>query len=93
MTESEVHANPAKIESLAEDLKQFVTALRSETESINGEFKRLGSTWRDGEYEKFQRSFSRLNESIESLTEELTKREPQLKEDAQALLHYLNHEQ
>jgi uncharacterized protein YukE len=90
MNESEIFANPQKIQGLAEELRTFAANLSSELEAMNSGFHALGATWRDQDYEKFKRSFERLREEIQKLGEEINRREPELKEDAQSLIAYLN---
>lgn len=90
MTEPEIHANPQRIQALAEELRMFVNNLRAELEKTNSGLHGLGSTWRDKDYEKFSRSLNRLQDEIGKIDQELSRREPELKEDAQALMDYLN---
>jgi uncharacterized protein YukE len=90
MTEAEIHANPQRIQALADELRMFVNKLRSELEKMKSEIHHLGSTWRDVEYEKFKRSFDRLQEDIGKIDQEIIRREPELEADAQSLLAYLN---
>jgi uncharacterized protein YukE len=90
MTESEIHASPGRIQGLADELRTFVTNLRSEIEKMNSEFHSLGSTWRDNEYDKFKRTLDRLKAQIEEVVQEISRREPELKEDAEMLLAYIN---
>jgi len=90
MTESEIHASPSRIQGLADELKTFITNLRSEIEKMNSEFHGLGSTWRDNEYEKFKHALDRLREQIDEVVQEISRREPELNQDAEALLAYIN---
>lgn len=90
MTTSEIHADPVRIQGLADELRTLVGNIRAELEKMNSEFLTLGSTWRDQDYEKFKRSFDRLKEEIEKIAQEISRREPKLKEDVQTLLAYIN---
>ena len=90
MTEAEIYANPQRIQGLAEELQTFVSNLRAELEKMGGQFHELGGTWRDKEHEKFKRTFDHLQNEIEKVAAEIKTREPELQEDAQALIAYLN---
>jgi peptidoglycan hydrolase CwlO-like protein len=90
MTEAEIYANPQRIQALADELHLFVSSLRAELEKMSGGIHDLGSTWRDTEYEKFKRSCAKLQEEIGTIDQEITRREPELEEDARSLLAFLN---
>jgi uncharacterized protein YukE len=89
MAEPDIYANPQRILSLAEELSTFTSNLRSEMEKMNEELRRLGGTWQDEEYQKFKRTFDRLSQDFEKLGLEISKRQPELQEDAQLLCAYL----
>jgi uncharacterized protein YukE len=89
MAESDIHANPQRIRSLAEELSTFTSNLRSAMEKMNSELQRLGTTWQDEEYRKFKLTFDRLNQDFEKLGQEIKKRQPELEEDAEVLCAYL----
>jgi hypothetical protein len=57
---------------------------------MNDGLRHLGQTWQDEEYKKFKRFFDRIKEDLTKLDQEISKREPELKEDAQLLRDYLN---
>jgi len=90
MTEAEIYANPQRIQALADEIRGFVDRLRGEMEKMQTGIHELGGTWRDNEYTKFKQSFDRLKEELEKIDQDVTRREPELKEDAQLLLSYLN---
>lgn len=56
---------------------------------MSGGLQNLGATWQDEEYRKFKHTFDRLKEDIGKLSQEISKREPELKEDALLLKDYL----
>lgn len=93
MTQSEVYANPQRILSLADEINQFFDRLRTETEKMSDGFNHLGETWRDSEHQKFKHAFERLREELEKVGLEVSRREPELKEDAEHLIAYLNKSQ
>lgn len=90
MAESEIYANPQRLVSLADELRMFTNSLRAELEKMNSGLHNLGATWQDKEYEKFKRNFDRLKDELAKLDQEIIKREPELKQDAQLLREYLN---
>jgi uncharacterized protein YukE len=90
MAEPDIYANPQRLLSLADELRMFTNSLRAELEKMNSGLHNLGATWQDKEYEKFKRTFDRLKEELTMLDQEISKREPELKQDAQLLRDYLN---
>lgn len=89
MADAEIYANPERILALADDLSRFTGNLRNELEKMSAGLQNLGATWQDEEYRKFKRSFDRLKEDFGRLGHEISKREPELKEDAQLLRDFL----
>ena len=90
MAEPEIYSNPQRLLSLADNLRIFNNDLRTELEKMNDGLHKLGTTWQDEEYKQFKRVFDRLKEELTKLDQEISKREPELKEDAQLLRDYLN---
>ena len=90
MAESEIYANPQRLVALADELRMFTNSLRAELEKMNSGLHNLGATWQDKEYEKFKRTFDRLKDDLAKLDQEISKREPELKQDAQLLRDYLS---
>lgn len=54
---SQVHANPEELERFAQELKLFNQQLQESTSRLQGQFTRLGDTWRDQEHQKFAQEF------------------------------------
>ena len=46
-------ANPEDLRRFSAELNQFLHQLQEGTARLNGEFSRLGETWRDQEHQKF----------------------------------------
>ncbi|MBI2514502.1 MAG: WXG100 family type VII secretion target [Opitutae bacterium] len=90
MTESEIYANPLRIQGLADEIRTFVDHLRGEVSKMQSGIHELGGTWRDNEYTKFKRSFDRLKDELEKIDQEVVRREPELAEDARLLVDYLS---
>ena len=90
MSEPEIYANPQRLLSLADNLRIFNNDLRTELEKMNDGLNKLGATWKDDEYQKFKRAFDRIKEELTKLDQEISKRGPELKADAQLLRDYLS---
>lgn len=90
MAEPEIYANPQRLLSLADELRMFTNGLRAELERMNTGLRNLGATWQDEEYKKFKRIFDSLKEELAKLDQEISRRQPELKEDAQLLRDYLS---
>lgn len=90
MAESEIYSNPQRLLSLADNLRMFNNDLRTELGKMNDGLNHLGGTWQDEEFKKFKRAFDRLKEELTKLDQEISRREPELKADAQLLRDYLN---
>ena len=54
---SQAVANPEELERFARDLKQFNTQLHDGMSRMQGQFTRLGETWRDQEHQNFAQEF------------------------------------
>ena len=90
MPEPDISVNPQRLLLLAENLRIFNNDVRTELGKMNDGLRHLGQTWQDEEYKKFKRFFDRIKEDLTKLDQEISKREPELKEDAQLLRDYLN---
>ena len=90
MPEPDIYVNPQRLLLLAENLRIFNNDVRTELGKMNDGLRHLGQTWQDEEYKKFKRFFDRIKEDLTKLDQEISKREPELKEDAQLLRDYLN---
>lgn len=90
MTQPEIYASPQRLSLLADELRTFSNSIRTELEKMNCRLHDLGATWQDEEYRKFKRSFDRLKAQLTNLDEEIRKRQPELKQDAELLCAYLN---
>ena len=90
MTEPEIYANPERLLALADNLRIFNNDLRVELEKMSDGLNQLSVTWQDEEFKKFKRVFALLQENLTNLNQEISKREPELKEDAQLLRDFIN---
>lgn len=89
MAESEIFADPQRLVALAEELRMFTNSLRAELMKMDDGLRKLGGTWRDDEYKKFKRLFDRLGQDLKTLDQEISRREPELRQDAQLLRDFL----
>ena len=55
---SNVVGNPEELERFARNLKEFNKQLRESMSRLQGQFARLGDTWRDQEHQKFAQELS-----------------------------------
>ena len=90
MAEPEIYSNPVRLMALADNIRILNNDLRTELEKLNDGLNHLGATWQDEEFKKFKRVFDRLKEDLAKLNQEISNREPELKEDAQILRDFLN---
>jgi uncharacterized protein YukE len=90
MAEPEIYSNPQRLLSLADELRIFNNDLRIEIEKMNEGLHHLGATWQDEEFKKFKQTLDNLKEEFAKLDQDISKHEPELKADAQALRDYLN---
>jgi len=93
MSESEIYADPERIKTLANEIRLFTNSLKADLMSLDEAIGHLGSTWKDAEFDKFRNSYRKLSQRLENIASEINKNEPQLKEDAEALAHYLRLQQ
>ena len=92
MEEDKIFTNPHRLPSLADELRIFNNDLRIELDRMNEGLDYLGGTWEDEGFKRFKRSLDNLKEELTKLDQEICKREPELKEDAQRLFVFLNKE-
>jgi len=81
--------NPEDLERFARKLKQFNTQLRDSTSQLQGEFRRLGDTWRDQEQQKFAREFEQTMRVIHRFLQVSDQHIPFLLRKAQRAREYL----
>jgi uncharacterized protein YukE len=89
MPESQIHADPERIRTLANELRLFTNTLRIDLVSLDEALGHLGSSWKDAEFEKFRNAYRKLSERLKNLASEINKNEPELNADADALANYL----
>jgi len=82
-------ANPEDLERFAQELKRFNEQLTESRKRLQGQFNRLGDTWRDQEHQKFAREFEETMRVLERFRRSSDQQIPFLKRKAQRLRDYL----
>ncbi|MBC7264331.1 MAG: WXG100 family type VII secretion target [Chloroflexi bacterium] len=86
---SQAIVNPEDLERFARELKQFNAQLRDSTSRLQGEFHRLGDTWRDQEHYKFAQEFEQTMRVIHRFLQVADQHIPFLLRKAQRVREYL----
>ncbi|MBN2006246.1 MAG: WXG100 family type VII secretion target [Anaerolineae bacterium] len=86
---SQAIASPEDIERFAQELKRFNEQLNDSMSRLQGQFKRLGDTWRDQEHQKFAREFEQTARVLQNFRRSSEQQIPFLKRKAQRLRDYL----
>ncbi len=82
-------ANPEDIERFARELKQFNGQLGEAMARLNGQFGRLGDTWRDQEHQKFAQEFEQTARVLQHFMRSAEVQIPFLQRKAQRLRDFL----
>ena len=87
---SKAIADPDALEHFARELKQFNNQLQDNMRRLQGQFSRLGETWRDQEHQKFAREFEQTMRVLIQFQRASEQQIPLLMRKAQKLREYLN---
>jgi uncharacterized protein YukE len=87
---AQVIANPEELERFAHELKRFNAQLGESMARLNGQFVRLGDTWRDQEHQKFAQEFEQTVRVLHHFTRTADQHIPFLLRKAQRLRDFLN---
>ncbi len=82
-------ASPEDLERFARELKDFNSRLADAMTSLQGQFARLGDTWRDQEHVKFAREFEQTVRVLHQFRRSSDQQIPFLLRKAQRLREYL----
>ncbi|MBX2997693.1 MAG: WXG100 family type VII secretion target [Caldilineaceae bacterium] len=85
-----VEANPEELEKFARDLKQFNGQLAESMSRLQGQFGRLGDTWRDQEHARYAQEFEQTLRILHQFSRSSEQQIPVLLKKAQRLREYLN---
>lgn len=88
MPPSDVHVDPDRLRAIAEELSMFSNDIRTELTLLEGELARLGRSWRDEEYAKFNRAIQPLRRVLDQFQQEIARRKPDILADAEAIRAY-----
>ncbi|MFQ5342054.1 MAG: WXG100 family type VII secretion target [Anaerolineae bacterium] len=83
-------ADPEDLERFARELKQFNGQLRDSMSRLQGQFGRLGDTWRDQEHQKFAQEFEQTMRVLHQFMRSSDQQIPFLLRKAQRLREYLH---
>jgi uncharacterized protein YukE len=84
----QVHANPEELRRFAQGLKQFGDQLRQSVSRLNGQFSRLGETWRDQKHQQFAQEYQKIVKSLDSFVQTSERHIPFLLKEADILDNY-----
>lgn len=87
---SNVIGNPEELDRFARNLKEFNKQLRESMSRLQGQFSRLGDTWRDQEHQKFAQEFEQTMRLLRNFTQTSDAHVPFLQRKAQKLREFLN---
>ncbi len=88
MATSELHVDPDRLRAIAEELSMFSSDVNTELTVLKNELNRLGRTWRDEEFTKFENAIQPLHRILEAFHEEITRSKPEMLADAEAIRAY-----
>jgi len=83
-------ANPDDLERFARELKQFNGQLAEAMSRLQGQFSRLGETWRDQEHQKFAQEFEQTVRVLRHFMNSADQQIPFLQKKARIIRDYLN---
>jgi uncharacterized protein YukE len=86
---AQVVATPEEIERFAQQLKQFNADLHTHLTTLQGQFYRLGDTWRDQEHARFAQEFEQTVRVLEHFRRASEQQIPFLQRKARRLRDYL----
>ncbi|MDX9955275.1 MAG: WXG100 family type VII secretion target [Anaerolineae bacterium] len=86
---SQAIASPEDIERFAQELKRFNEQLTDSMSRLQGQFSRLGDTWRDQEHQKFAREYENMVRVLHNFRRASDEQIPFLKRKAERLRDYL----
>lgn len=82
--------DPKDVERFARELKQFNNETRNRMKRLQGQFGRLGETWRDQENKKFAQEFEQTMRVMNNFLNTADTHIPFLLRKAQKAREYLN---
>lgn len=86
----QIVATPEEIERFAQQLKEFNNDLHSRSANLQGQFSKLGDTWRDQEHAKFAQEFEKTMRLLAQFERASAQQIPFLLRKAKILRDFLN---
>jgi WXG100 family type VII secretion target len=86
---SQAIVDPEQLRRFAHNLKRFNSELQSQMQTLHGQLKQLGETWRDKEQQKFNDEFEQTVQSIAKFVEAAEEHVPFLLRKADRVEEYL----
>lgn len=86
----DVHADPEDIEGFIRELQRFNNEMNSNVSRMQSRMSRLGETWRDGEFQKFESELGKSMRSMHRFVRSCETYIPKLRKKADALRRYQN---
>ena len=83
-------ASPEDLEKFAHELKQFNGQLAESMKRLQGQFVRVGDTWRDQEHARYAQEFEQTMRILQQFSRSSEQQIPFLLKKAQRLREYLN---
>lgn len=80
---SEAFVQPEKLRAFANQLRGYAELTGNCMGTLNTQLQRLGSSWRDQEYDRFEQEFQKTKAQLVALQAEIQKLVPELESDAQ----------
>lgn len=87
---SQAIASPEDLEKFAQELKQFNDQLAQSMQRLQGQFVRVGDTWRDQEHQRYAQEFEQTMRILQQFARSSEQQIPFLRKKAQRLREYLN---
>lgn len=84
----QVIAQPEDMERFASELKQFNEQLEQSMRRLQGQFGRLGETWRDQDQQKFAREFEQTMRVLQQFQRTANEQIPFLQKKARILREF-----
>lgn len=82
--------NPEEVRRFAAALKRYNEEITNSTRRVQGQFRQLGSTWRDQEYKRFEQEFQQATNAIRRFLNTSEQYTQYLKRKAEAAQRYLD---
>ena len=82
--------DPDELKNFAHNLKRFNTELRGRMSHLQGQFSRLGETWRDQEHAKFAQDYIQTMRVLNNFIQESDAHIPFLLKKAQRAQDFLD---